>query len=234
MSSGVSSSHALTTFVTGLAILFIAQVLTAIMGLYTQRTYELYGRHWRENLFYSHAMSLPFFFVFSHSLRRQFDILLASPPVFSSFPRTASGDPHLKLQQQQQQQQQQRHDLTAFSSPVERFLAAHLSPPLLQSLQSSFNPPQLVLAAVVNAMTQYACIRGVNRLAARSSALTVTIVLNVRKLVSLLLSIWLFGNSLSVGVLVGATLVFGSGALYAREGQRAKHKAVVEDKKHDD
>ena len=234
MSSGVSSSQPLTTFVTGLAILFVAQVLSAIMGLYTQRTYELYGRHWRENLFYSHAMCVPFFFIFSRSLRRQFDVLLASPPVFSYFPRTASGDPHLKLQQQQQQLQQYDLAASSFSSPVERFLAAHLSPPLLQSLRSSFNPPQLMLAVVVNAVTQYVCIRGVNRLAARSSALTVTIVLNVRKLVSLLLSIWLFGNSLSVGVLIGATLVFGSGALYAREGQRTKQKVVVEDKEHDD
>ncbi|KAA8573662.1 hypothetical protein EYC84_005243 [Monilinia fructicola] len=45
----------------------------------------------------------------------------------------------------------------------------------------------------MNVLTQYACIRGVNLLAAASSALTVTIVLNVRKLISLLLSIWLFG-----------------------------------------
>ena len=71
----------------------------------------------------------------------------------------------------------------------------------------------------LNSLTQLACIRGVNLLAAESSALTVTIVLNVRKLVSLFLSIWLFGNELAPGVLVGAGVVFGSGLLYAWEGQ---------------
>jgi len=49
--------------------------------------------------------------------------------------------------------------------------------------------------------------------------LTVTIVLNIRKLVSLFLSIWLFGNRLAPGVLAGAAVVFGSGLLYAYEGQ---------------
>ena len=55
--------------------------------------------------------------------------------------------------------------------------------------QSTQVPSQLVFL-VTNVLTQYACIRGVNLLAAVSTALTVTIVLNIRKLVSLLLSIW--------------------------------------------
>ena len=84
----------------------------------------------------------------------------------------------------------------------------------------------------LNSLTQLACIRGVNLLAARSSALTVTIVLNVRKLVSLFLSIWLFGNQLAPGVLLGAAVVFGSGLLYAYEGQtRAKEDKREGEKK---
>ena len=75
-------------------------------------------------------------------------------------------------------------------------------------------PSQLVFLAV-NVLTQYACIRGVNLLAAVSSALTVTIVLNIRKLISLLLSIWLFGNSLATGTLIGAVVVFSAGGLYS-------------------
>ena len=39
--------------------------------------------------------------------------------------------------------------------------------------------------------------------------------LNVRKLVSLLLSIWFFGNKLAPGVLMGAAIVFVGGGLYA-------------------
>jgi UDP-xylose/UDP-N-acetylglucosamine transporter B4 len=75
--------------------------------------------------------------------------------------------------------------------------------------------PSQIAYLVMNVLTQYACIRGVNMLAAVSSSLTVSIVLNIRKLVSLLLSIWLFGNQLAMGTLVGAIIVFGSGALYS-------------------
>lgn len=74
-----------------------------------------------------------------------------------------------------------------------------------------------------NALTQYICIRGVNLLSARTSALGVTIALNVRKLISLFLSIWLFGNELPPGVLVGAAIVFGSAGVWAVEGQRLNH-----------
>lgn len=47
-----------------------------------------------------------------------------------------------------------------------------------------------------------------------------TIVLNVRKLVSLFVSIWLFGNELPLGVMVGAGVVFAGGGVYAWEGTR--------------
>ena len=82
-------------------------------------------------------------------------------------------------------------------------------------------PVQLGYLAL-NVLTQYVCIRGVHLLAARSSSLTVIIVLNVRKLVSLLLSIYLFGNHLAIGVLVGAALVFVGGGLYGFEGARLR------------
>lgn len=89
-----------------------------------------------------------------------------------------------------------------------------LSIPWVNSSIATPFPSQLAYLAI-NVLTQYACIRGVNVLAAKSSALTVTIVLNIRKLVSLLLSIWLFGNSLAHGTLFGAIIVFMAGALYS-------------------
>jgi UDP-xylose/UDP-N-acetylglucosamine transporter B4 len=82
-------------------------------------------------------------------------------------------------------------------------------------------PIQLVYL-LLNACTQYFCIKGVNQLSARSSSLTVGIVLNIRKLVSLLLSIWLFGNRLAPGVLVGAAIVFVGGGLYALPTSKPK------------
>lgn len=152
-------------------VLFVAQVLSAVMGLYTEATYRIYGPQWRENLFYSHILSLPLFLPFA-------------PPMVRTLGR------------------------------MTRSRALELPLPLGGLLRVGHIPSQLVYLGI-NVLTQYACIRGVNLLAAESSALTVTIVLNIRKLISLILSIWLFGNSLAKGTLVGAMVVFGSGGLYS-------------------
>jgi len=77
-------------------------------------------------------------------------------------------------------------------------------------------PEGLALLAL-NAMTQLACISGVNLLSASASAVTVTIVLNIRKLVSFVFSTLVFGHELSGMMMVGAAMVFGSGALYGWE-----------------
>ena len=77
--------------------------------------------------------------------------------------------------------------------------------------------PTSLLHLVLNSLTQCVCITGVNMLASRSSAVTVTIVLNVRKLVSFMLSVWIFGNHLSNLMIIGAAIVFAAGALYGWE-----------------
>ncbi|KAI9782106.1 MAG: golgi uridine diphosphate-N- acetylglucosamine transporter [Geoglossum umbratile] len=176
------------TFLTGLLILFVAQVLSAIMGLYVQATYEAYGSYWRENLFYSHFLSLPLFIPFFPKMLAQFRLLATSPPI--TLPLT-SLNPYLP---------------PALSAPIQKL--------------SAIAVPKHLLSLLLNAMTQFACIRGVNLLGSRASALTVTIVLNIRKLVSLLLSVRLFGNQLSPIVMTGAVVVFTAGAMYAWESQR--------------
>ena len=98
-----------------------------------------------------------------------------------------------------------------------------------------YEPAQVLLAKVpihmayllINALTQFLCIRGVHLLSAKTSSLTVTIVLNIRKLVSLLLSIYLFGNELAPGVLVGAAFVFAGGGLYGFEGAQLREKSLL-------
>lgn len=179
-----------TSFSTGLAILFIAQVLSAIMGLYTEETYRIYGPQWKENLFYSHLLSLPLFIPFLPSLSRQFMKLAHSAPLQLPVPPLDEGVDHPSLS------------------------------PIIQRGLERIQIPSQLFYLVLNVLTQYACIRGVNLLAAASSALTVTIVLNIRKLISLLLSIWLFGNRLASGTLVGACIVFFAGGLYSLDGKR--------------
>jgi len=87
--------------------------------------------------------------------------------------------------------------------------------PSVQKLLASI--PRSLIYLAMNSIMQLICITGVNLLGACSSAVTVTIVLNIRKLVSFTLSIWLFSNNLSGLMIVGATLVFGAGALYGWE-----------------
>ncbi|KAJ1962574.1 golgi uridine diphosphate-N- acetylglucosamine transporter, partial [Dispira parvispora] len=57
--------------------------------------------------------------------------------------------------------------------------------------------PSLWFYLVLNIGTQYVCATGVNRLTAITSSLTVNLVLNIRKLVSLILSVIIFNNPLT-------------------------------------
>jgi len=125
---------------------------------------------------------------------------LLSIPMFASFTPTLHRQ-FLRLQNSQPFQ----------VSPV---LAASLPPTVHKALAST---SQHVIYLTANAVTQLLCITGVNILSANTSAVTVTIVLNIRKLVSFLLSIWLFGNQMSGLMQVGAAMVFGAGALYGYE-----------------
>jgi dolichyl-phosphate-mannose-protein mannosyltransferase len=91
----------------------------------------------------------------------------------------------------------------------------NILPPTIHKVLSSTS--QHVVYLTANAVTQLLCITGVNILSANTSAVTVTIVLNIRKLVSFLLSVWLFGNQMSALMKTGAAMVFGAGALYGWE-----------------
>ncbi|MCJ1403941.1 golgi uridine diphosphate-N- acetylglucosamine transporter [Xylographa trunciseda] len=203
--SSSSTEASTTSFLTGLSILFVAQILSAIMGLYTQSTYAIYGPHWSENLFYCHFLSLPLFLPFALPLYAQFKRLLDSPLL------------ELSLSPSGLYRNFHKQSLSWFAT---------LAPSSLRSTEDrspslpTLRMPIHIFILVLNSLTQYACIRGVNLLGARTSALGVTIVLNVRKLVSLFISIWLFGNQLPSGVMLGAAVVFTSGAVYAWEGSR--------------
>ena len=186
---------------TGFVLLFMALMLSAFMGVYTDRTYARYGRnHWGENLFYSHALSLPVMLYNYGSMRRDFGDMLASEPL-SSISTTAAN---------------------SSSSGDQSWSGSTLSAFQIALPQQVLNLPSQPFYLLLNALTQYLCIRGVNLLSAKSSSLTVVIVLNVRKLVSLILSIWLFGNKLPIGVTLGAGVVFAGVGLYALPSSKGK------------
>lgn len=177
-------------FGNGLLVLLLAQFLSAYMGAYTEDTYSLYGANWKESLFYSHFLCLPLFLPLASMLRAQYTRVLATPPLDM--------------------------DALIHASPnFETLLQTTCKTPILHSYIERL--PQGVIFMVMNIATQLVCITGVNLLCAKSSAVTVTIVLNIRKLVSFILSTILFGHQLSGMMVLGSTLVFGSGALYGYE-----------------
>ena len=194
-----SSSGSATSFVVGLLILFIAQFISAIMGLYIQLTYAKYGPHWHENLFYCHFLSLPLFLPIAPSLWRQFQKLLDSPPLILRLPSQIYGRSAAS---------------TDWKSSLDTVWSSKRTTPAFQ-----IGVPIQLVNLAVNALTQFACIRGVNLLATKTTALGVTIVLNLRKLVSLFVSMWLFGNKLPAGVAAGAAIVFTGAAVYGWSGQ---------------
>lgn len=164
LSSSSSSSsfsddkgEASSNYITGVLLLFLALVLTGLMGLWQERTFRDYGnQNWRESLFYSHLLSLPMFALRGRKLAHEI--------------------------------------VEANATPLWHF--AGLQVP-------SFYPPLLL-----NVATQLLCINGVNRLTAKVSSLTVTLVLVVRKALSLVISVIILSSSPgSSGLWIGASAV---------------------------
>ncbi|KIW56018.1 hypothetical protein PV05_04719 [Exophiala xenobiotica] len=211
--SARSSSSAMSSQAPGFALLGSALLLSACMGLYTDNMYAAHGRSTSitaETLFYSHAMSLPYFASQAKPLMQEFaNVKAAAMSGFETYEHE-----HRPLWQ---------HAIgenATSSGPLAKllpFAPGMLSSPsdLLAYTSLMFHIPRPVILLLLNAATQLLCIVGVNRLSAQSSSLTVSIVLNMRKLASLVLSIWLFGNDLPSGVLTGAAIVFLGGGLYA-------------------
>lgn len=101
------------------------------------------------------------------------------------------------------------------------------------STSSLMFPSPIPVAFVIlglNVLTQLVCVAGVNRLTSRVSSLTVTLTLVIRKAVSLIVSLTLFGDKeidrqQRFLLFVGAGLVFTGSVLYSASNQQ-KHKKV--------
>lgn len=138
-------------------------------GILQQRTYSRHilcphrsrfgSNHWREAIFYTHALSLPCFLPF-------FPQIIDSASEF---------DLHLCL-----------------------LLLLNVS------TQSNADPPLIIGV----------CIIGVYGVSSTSSAVTLNLILAVRKFVSLVISVWYFGNDFGLGHAVGTGMVFSGTMVY--------------------
>jgi UDP-xylose/UDP-N-acetylglucosamine transporter B4 len=74
--------------------------------------------------------------------------------------------------------------------------------------------PVMFIYLFMNGLTQYICIRGVFILTSECSSLVVTLVITLRKFISLLFSIFFFQNPFTIYHWMGTILVFGGTAIF--------------------
>ncbi|KAJ2822708.1 golgi uridine diphosphate-N- acetylglucosamine transporter [Coemansia sp. 'formosensis'] len=175
--------------VVGIALLTLGVGLAALLGLYQEATYRIYGKHWREGLFYNHALALPMFVLFRGDIASQARALSLSRPV------ALDGLP--------------------------------LVGACLGSCVRLGSVPALWVSLAGNVASQLVCVSGVHRMTSMSSSLSLNVVLNLRKLVSLVLSVLLFKNPVTRGMLVGCALVFMGTFAYAQTGSSSAQVGVA-------
>lgn len=98
-------------------------------------------------------------------------------------------------------------ELTRMSSSPPVFLSLPQSGPLAP-YEAGPIVPSIFVYLLLNTCTQLVCVVGVNRLTGRVSSLTVNLILTVRKAISLLLSVAVYGGQGNTEMWVGAGLVF--------------------------
>ncbi|KAJ1822023.1 golgi uridine diphosphate-N- acetylglucosamine transporter, partial [Coemansia sp. RSA 2599] len=72
----------------GITLLTFGVFLAAMLGLYQESTYSMYGKHWQEGLFYNHALALPMFLFLYRDIVSQAYALSESYPVVVSLDRS--------------------------------------------------------------------------------------------------------------------------------------------------
>jgi len=199
---------------TGIGILTLALVLSGFLGLLQDRTYSKYVRvvanptptdpnrpaAWQESMFYLHFFALPMFYPLlpdivshMHALNTRgprTDFRFSLPSFLSeTFKDVIPQDilpphslPHLPLHFFPSNG---TNSLLSISQSTSHAAHGQKNSPL----QVDIAIPQIYLPLILNTITGLICVAGVHRLTTRVNALTVTLVLVVRKAVSLVLSV---------------------------------------------
>jgi UDP-xylose/UDP-N-acetylglucosamine transporter B4 len=195
-------------------LLSFALFLSGILGHQQDACFAKYGRsHWAEALFYLHALALPLFG-------------FGAPRMASEMRAVSTIEGGEGVQ------------IKLSSTAIGRLIQ---STPILDykrpvRLQLALSIPAFYLPLLLNAVTQLLCVAGVNRLTSRVTSLTVTLVLVVRKAVSLAISVAFFnkeGGKGRSGVLLwtGAALVLAGTVGYtigSRNGQKKQKQEKLE------
>ncbi|XP_075216895.1 ER GDP-fucose transporter [Lycorma delicatula] len=108
-----------------------------------------------------------------------------------------------------------------YSNIFEHFMMALNSHPLILPV-IGISLPRSIVFLLGDVLTQYLCISSVYLLTTECSSLTVTLVITLRKFVSLLFSIIYFKNEFTILHWFGTVLVFGGTLIFAEVPQRIK------------
>ncbi|KAJ7730858.1 UAA transporter [Mycena maculata] len=230
------------TYVQGISILTLALLLSGFLGLVQDYTYSRYGRPppgsaqnpgatptptWQESMFYLHFLALPMFFFVRHDIAAQLASVNAGPRASIALPLPCAVISALTIP-------------PPFSLPFSLVsTGTDDNPPRPVALRRTnlgteprlaLDIPQAYLPLLLNTLTQLFCVAGVHRLTTRVSALTVTLVLVVRKAVSLLVSVWIGrGTQGDQGLMwTGAAMVLAGTIGYSVATGRAKEKQKTE------
>lgn len=236
--------HFTASYGMGIIILSVALIFAGLLGLVQDWTYSKYGRSlqpakahssnghasnangslekinktkntanevpaWQESMFYLHFLAMPMFLLVGNDLQRQFQAVHAGPKL--SVPLSTSS----------------LYDLNPWLSyplvhkPTEDTLAH----------STAIQIPIAYFPLLLNTFTQLLCASGVHRLTGKVSSLTVTLTLVVRKAVSLLISVLLYGDAAAKGNAImwtGAALVLAGTIGYSMGGKSSSQKVVNE------
>ncbi|KAJ7034703.1 UAA transporter [Mycena alexandri] len=223
------------TYLQGIAILTLALLFSGFLGLVQDYTYSRYGRPapgapktadtptWQESMFFLHFLALPMFFLVQKDITTQLASINVGPRASFPIPLPSSVISALAIP-------------PPFALPFSSVLsssrpqvekASH--PITLQKTATGLTlaVPRAYLPLLLNTMTQLVCVAGVHRLTTRVSALTVTLVLVVRKAASLVISVWMGrgrgGSAVDLKLMwTGAALVLAGTVGYSAATGRAR------------
>ncbi|KAJ3512919.1 hypothetical protein NLJ89_g3243 [Agrocybe chaxingu] len=194
----------------GIGILTLALIFAGLLGLTQDRAYAKHGRPkltaqasdgppaWQESMFYLHFLALPMFYPLLGDLATQMhDMNTSGPraefsvpvpiPVSTNFstPFPMGVPPPYSLPRLPIHIFKHTENVSLISVSQQTFEDTSFGHPLV----FSFSIPHIYLPLILNTITQLLCAAGVHRLTTSVSALTVTLVLVVRKAVSLIISV---------------------------------------------
>lgn len=191
------------TWAMGIGLLMVTVTIAAFLGQLQKMVADSLGRAPTESIFYSHLMPLLAAWIgMGPQLLEQLQVWGGSPPAASALSSlTAWG-------------------FTADLSGMWSVLPAAVG-----------QTPVMYIALGVNVLSQWMCIQGVYNLTAYADPLTANVVMTVRKFVSLLFSVLLFGNTFTQYHWVAAVLVFACVSLYSwAPGVKPAAPATAKDK----